>query len=141
MNTKEPIYEDSDEYGNPISGARGQPKWKSTAGMGYQHLLQKAFRLCSYGNKRNFGSPWEYETWKKICKKLDKGVMPEDWVEEQLKRVEEKNKDRVRIVFGQFENMVMNIERQKDWEAKHRIERGYRTDDIVEDELHDIISE
>ena len=131
----EPTYNECDEDGNEYRQPNQAP-WKSIVGMGYQPLLLEAFRLCSYGNKRNFGSPWEHKTWKTICKKLDKGVIPEEWVEEQLKVVKDKNKDRIRIVFVQFETMVLNIERQKDWEAKDRIARGEVTD-FIEEESRD----
>lgn len=125
--------EDGTEYPHP-----NKPVWKSTAGMGYQDLLQEAFRLCSYGNKQSFGSFWEQKTWRKICRKLDKGVIPVAWVEAQLERVRELNKHRVVIIFAQFESMVLNLERQKDWEAKNRMALG-NLSDIIEEGHDDII--
>lgn len=114
--TKTPMYVDVDDDGNEYT----QPgkAWASTAGHKRLDLLHRAFMYCSYGNKKRFGAAWEARAWRQITKKLEKGSMPEGWVENCLAFVKEKNKDRVTIMFGILVSMILNIEKQKEWEAK-----------------------
>ncbi len=124
----EPTYEDIDEGGDPISGAYKRPDWMTIANVSYPHLCKSAMWAC--GGRKYFGSKKERAKWKKITNSLRNDRMQEAWVEFCIEWAEEKNKERVTIIFDHLLNFILNASKMKDWEARQKFATGRKEESV-----------
>jgi hypothetical protein len=111
-------YEDIDENGDPIGRSKSRPDWQ-TKPVRMPELLHKAFMIC--GGRKYFVSPQEQRAWTKIEKSLDQGKMSVEWVNNCFGWAKQKNQNRLVIKFASLLSLILNINRQLEWEAKSEV--------------------
>lgn len=113
-------YYDCDEDGNPI-GSGNQPAWRNLRNVAKWALLKRIFDIT--GKRTNFKSKWERTRWNLICRKIDKGQIPMEWVEDKIDwaKTENKGKYVVSITFPAVMSAILNVNAMKDWMARNKM--------------------
>ena len=107
----------------------------SLADFDNEDVIKEAQRIC--GRTVNiFRKKPERTKWMRIDKKITKGIISQEWIDNRFEIARELNQDRLKITMDKLAVMILNLAAMTDFHSRMAEDRGLATDatrDLAED--------